>query len=158
MCCPHTGLLQGILPPNPPLLDIEEQLEGGLRHSTPSCRALSVMVRQWWQWWPSLSSPPTQKPAMLHQHKQGLTETIYENQVTTGGSNSAIKCKLVSPLHALGDHLAPASHTGFHQTLIFNKNNLPTVVQGAARQRRGCSIRGKHHQHWLLSQPQPPST
>lgn len=45
MCCPHTGLLQGILPPHPSQsVDLEEQPGGGLRHFTPSCKALSVTI------------------------------------------------------------------------------------------------------------------
>lgn len=44
-------------------------------------------------------------------------------------------------------------HFGF-----LNKNNLQAVVQGTGRQQRGCSLRGKHHRHPLLCQPQSPST
>lgn len=145
--------------PPPPFVNLEEQLEGGLRHCTPSCKALSVChgetVVAGHQ--PSPSSPPTQT-CHLHQHKQWFLLTICENQVPTGDGNPDIKCKLVSPLHTPGEQPAPVFHAGFHQTLIFINNNIPRAVQGAGRQQRGCSIRGKHHQHWLLSQPQPPPT
>lgn len=40
-------------------VDLEEQPEGGLRHCTPSCKALSVMVRQWWQ---GTSQAPAHQP------------------------------------------------------------------------------------------------
>lgn len=103
--------------PSSPFVDLEEQPEGGLRHCTPSCKAPSIMVSQWWQ---GTSQAPAQhppKPVMLHQHKHWFLLTIYEKQVPTGGSNSAIKCKPVSPLHTPEQQLAPAFHAGFHQTL-----------------------------------------
>lgn len=83
-----------------PFVDLEEQPEGGLRHCTPSCKALSVVVRQWWQGTSQAPAHHPPKPATLHQqHKQWFLLTIYEKQVPTVGSNSATKCKLMSPLH-----------------------------------------------------------
>lgn len=84
---------------SPPFVDLEEQPESGLRHCTSSCKALSVMVRQWWQGTSQAPAHHPLKPAMLHQHKQWFQLTIYEKQVPTAGSNSAIKRKLVSQLH-----------------------------------------------------------
>lgn len=72
------------------------------------------MVRQWWQGTSQASAHHPLKPTMLHQHKHWLLLTIYEKQAPTGGSNFAIKCKLVSPLHKV-------SSLPQHPTVAFTK-------------------------------------
>lgn len=171
------GCCSGILSPHPhhwtSLSHLQEHLEGGLRHCTLMHPILQGSQRHgetiYPVGWQGISQAPAchpPKPATLCQHKRWFLLTVknrFPSMVFTLPLNASRCPHRMFRASSFGSHRQLHSSpqhpaAGFHQTLFFNTNNLQTVVQGAGRQQRGCSLRGKHHQHRLVCQPQPPST